>query len=79
MEHPAEAAAILLKHAPELDRALVIKSQEYLATRYADTGRLWGEIDGERWGRFYGWMFERGLLEQDIQRAGFTNDFLGKE
>jgi ABC-type nitrate/sulfonate/bicarbonate transport system substrate-binding protein len=79
MEHPAEAANILLKHAPELDRALVTKSQEYLATRYADKGHTWGEIDGERWGRFYGWMFERGLLEQDIRQAGFTNEFLRKD
>jgi ABC-type nitrate/sulfonate/bicarbonate transport system substrate-binding protein len=76
MENPSLAAEILLRHAPELDRALVLRSQEYLATRYRVGKIRWGEIDRERWSRFYGWMYERGLLERDIRNEGFTNDFL---
>jgi ABC-type nitrate/sulfonate/bicarbonate transport system substrate-binding protein len=75
-ENPAEAAEILLKHAPELDRALVLRSQEYLAERYQGDAPRWGEIDPARWGRFYRWMFERGLLEKDIGEGGFTNEYL---
>jgi len=75
-EHPAEAAEILLKHAPELDRDLVMRSQEYLRDRYRDDAPRWGEIDPMRWGRFYRWMFERGLLERDIGETGFTNEYL---
>ena len=76
INNPAQAAEILLKHAPELDRKLVMRSQEYLASRYqADTAR-WGEIDPERWGRFYRWMFERDLLEKNIGSGGFTNEYL---
>ena len=76
IENPVEAAEILLKYAPELDRALVIRSQDYLASRYQDDAPRWGEIDGERWGGFYRWMFERGLLEKDIGEGGFTNEYL---
>jgi ABC-type nitrate/sulfonate/bicarbonate transport system substrate-binding protein len=75
-ENPAEAAEILLKHAPELDSALVHRSQEYLADRYQGDAPRWGEIDPIRWGRFYRWMFERSLLEKDIGEGGFTNEYL---
>ncbi|MDR2767682.1 MAG: ABC transporter substrate-binding protein [Treponema sp.] len=75
-ENPVEAADILLKYAPELDRELVVKSQEYLAGRYQGDAARWGEIDGERWGAFYRWMYSRGLLETDIGSGGFTNEYL---
>ena len=75
-ENPAESGEILLKHAPELNRELVMRSQEYLAPRYRDDAPRWGEIDGQRWGAFYRWMFEHGLLEKNIGEGGFTNEFL---
>jgi ABC-type nitrate/sulfonate/bicarbonate transport system substrate-binding protein len=78
IENPQEVGEILLKCAPELDRALVMRSQEYLASRYRADALRWGEIDSERWGRFYRWMFERGLLEKDIGSGGFTNEYLPK-
>jgi ABC-type nitrate/sulfonate/bicarbonate transport system substrate-binding protein len=74
--HPDEAAEILLKYAPELDRELVTQSQKYLAGRYKDGDKRWGEIDAGRWGAFYSWMYERGLLEKDIGAGGFTNAYL---
>jgi len=76
IDNPEEAAEILLKHAPELDRVLVMRSQEYLKTRYQGDAKRWGEIDPARWGGFYRWMFERGLLEKDIGAGGFTNEYL---
>jgi ABC-type nitrate/sulfonate/bicarbonate transport system substrate-binding protein len=79
IENPTEAAEILLKHAPELDRDLVLASQKYLAARYRDENLPWGRFDGERWNSFYGWMFEQGLLERDIRGKGFTNDYLPQE
>jgi len=75
-ENPQEAGEILLKHAPELDRNLVMRSQEYLKTRYQGDAKRWGEIDSERWGNFYRWMFSQGLLEKDIGEGGFTNEYL---
>ena len=76
IKNPREAGEILLKHAPELDRELVMRSQEFLAPRYQDDAPRWGEIDPRRWVGFYGWMYEKGLLEKDIGTSGFTNDYL---
>jgi len=76
IEYPYDAAEIILKHAPELDREIVIRSQEYLHTRYQGDAKRWGEIDPERWGNFYNWMYEQGLLETDIGTGGFTNEYL---
>jgi len=76
IENPGEAAEILLKHAPELDRTLVLASQEYLRTRYQGDARRWGEIDSQRWGGFYRWMYQKGLLEVNIGSGGFTNEYL---
>jgi len=78
IENPRDAGEILIKCAPELDRTLVMRSQEYLASRYRQDAPRWGEIDPQRWGSFFHWMFERGLLEKDIGSGGFTNEFLPK-
>jgi ABC-type nitrate/sulfonate/bicarbonate transport system substrate-binding protein len=78
-DNPSESAKILLQHTPELDPILVILSQEYLADRYQADSPRWGEIDPERWGRFYRWMFEQGLLEKNIGSGGFTNEYLPNE
>ena len=82
IENPDEAAEILLKYSPELDRDLVVRSQRYLASRYQGDAPRWGEIDPVRWNRFYRWMYNNGLMEIDPQeisgpgRYGFTNEFL---
>lgn len=76
IENPDEAGEILLRYAPELDRELVMRSQEYLSTRYQGDAPRWGEIDPQRWGNFYRWMYAQGLLEKDIGSGGFTNEFL---
>ncbi|MCL2759729.1 MAG: ABC transporter substrate-binding protein, partial [Treponema sp.] len=76
MEYPIQAAEILLKHAPEMDREIVIRGQEYLKTRYQGSANRWGEIDPDRWGGFYTWMYQQGLLERDISVGGFTNEYL---
>jgi ABC-type nitrate/sulfonate/bicarbonate transport system substrate-binding protein len=76
IENHEEAAEILLKYAPELDRELVMRSQKYLQTRYKGDAEHWGEINPQRWGGFYRWMFEQGLLETNIGEQGFTNEYL---
>ena len=76
MENPVEAGEILLRHAPELNRELVMASQLFLAGEYQANAARWGEFDEERWARFYHWMYGRGLLARNIGAGGFTNEFL---
>ena len=79
MEHPEEAAEILIKYAPELEnkKAMIIESQKYLATQYASDKDKWGYIDPARWNAFYNWLNEKGLTKNPIpENTGFSNDYL---
>jgi ABC-type nitrate/sulfonate/bicarbonate transport system substrate-binding protein len=77
IEHPEEAAEILLAHAPESDAELVRASQEWLSPRYRDDAPRWGVQDPEVWREFSRWLYENGLLEREIDAdAAFTNDYL---
>ena len=79
MEHPEEAADILIKNAPELKekRDFVIESQKYLSKEYAsdkENGvnlmQLAGmpSTNGNK---------ENGILKEDIELTkGFTNEFV---
>jgi len=78
--HPDEAAEILLAHAPELDRDLVIASQRWLAGQGMDTVAGWGHQELEVWARFTDWAFTNGLIERPIDpEAAFTDAFIPEE
>lgn len=79
VEHPREAADILMDVAPELqsNRELVYASQEYLATEYIADATQWGVFDAERWATFFRWLNENNLLPEEIDpNYGFTNEYL---
>lgn len=74
---PEQAAAILLKAAPELDAAGVRASQRYLASRYQADAPRWGEQKAEVWRDYARWMNERELIATMIEpEQAFTNQFL---
>lgn len=76
---PKAAADILCKAAPELDKELVLASQEWLADQYKAEVEQWGYIDPARWDAFYQWLGENKLIEQEIPSGfGFSNDYLEK-
>lgn len=77
IEHPEEAARVLLSYAPELDEELVIASQQYISPRYQDDAVRWGEQSAEVWERYARWMYQQELLPEmiDVDKA-FTNQFL---
>lgn len=77
IENPIEAAAILLKYAPELDETLVVESMKYLADKYKADAAYWGYQDKAVWDRYTTWLLENGFIEEqlDSERA-FTNDYL---
>lgn len=77
IEHPEEAADILVTAVPELDETLVKESQIWLADQYKAEVEQWGYIDLARWDAFYNWLYENSLIEQEIPSGtGFTNDYL---
>jgi ABC-type nitrate/sulfonate/bicarbonate transport system substrate-binding protein len=79
MEHPEEAADVLCKAAPELDKELVLASQKYLADQYQSDAAYWGQIDAGRWNNFYKWVNENDLVEGEIPLdIGFSNEYLPK-
>ena len=77
IDNPEEAAEILLKYAPELDRDLVVASQKYLSREYKADVDQWGYIDSARWNAFYNWINENSLFDAEIpEDTGFTNEYL---
>lgn len=77
IDNPSEAADILIKEVPDLDPELVKKSQEWLAPRYKDDAKRWGEQKLDVWKNYSDWMTENKLLEGKFDpKAAFTNEYL---
>lgn len=79
IDNPEEAAEILIKNAPELKekRDFVLASQKYLSKNYANNKDKWGEIDAERWNKFYNWVNENKISQTPLkENAGFTNEYI---
>lgn len=77
IKQPEEAAALLSKAVPELDKELVLESQKWLSPRYQDDAARWGEQKESIWKGYADWMFERKLLDKELEvNSAFTNEFL---
>lgn len=77
IESPEEAVDSLLKYAPEIDRELAVESQKYLAKEYKADSEKWGIMSSEIWSNYANWMYERGLLESELDvEEAYTNEFL---
>lgn len=77
IENPDEAADILIVAVPELNRELVLESQNFLSTRYKDEAEKWGLQKEEVWQRYTDWMFENGFIEESIDvTKAYTNEFI---
>ncbi|NLO97462.1 MAG: ABC transporter substrate-binding protein [Peptococcaceae bacterium] len=75
--NPEQAAAILVKHAPEVDPEIAKASQKYLSQQYKAEVEQWGYIDPKRWDSFYAWMYDNQLISEKLAPGtGFTNDYL---
>ena len=77
MLHENDAAEILCKANPEIDAELAQASQQYLTDPYQAEAEQRGLIHAERWNRFYQFINENKLAEEEIPMdVGFTNDYL---
>ena len=77
MKNPEESAKILVKNSPELDINLVIASQKWISKEYQSDAKEWGIIDGNRWNRFYEWLYKNKAVEREIPKDfGYSNEYL---
>jgi len=77
IEHPEEAAELLLQAVPELDADLVRASQKWLSPRYQADAPRWGEQKREVWEGYAQWLIEHGIMKKELDYdAMFTNEFL---
>lgn len=74
---PEEAVESLLKNAPEIDKALAVASQKYLAEQYIADAPRFGEMKLEMWENYANWMFDNKLINAKLNaNEAFTNDYL---
>ena len=77
IKNPEESAKILVKNSPELDINLVTASQKWISKEYQSDAKEWGIIDGNRWNRFYGWLYKNKAVEREIPKDfGYSNEYL---
>ncbi|AJY77884.1 ABC transporter substrate-binding protein [Paenibacillus beijingensis] len=77
IDHPEEAAELLIKAVPDLNADLVRASQKWLSPRYQDDAARWGEQKKEVWDNYASWMYDHKLLDKKLESdKAFTNDFL---
>jgi ABC-type nitrate/sulfonate/bicarbonate transport system substrate-binding protein len=65
IQHPKEAAAILITGAPKgtfPDTGLVYQSQEFLSKHYVDPGRKWGLQDSTAWHNYPEFLLHAGAV-----------------
>lgn len=77
ISNPEDAANILCKASPELDKAIVLESQKWIAGQYKSEVSRWGYIDAKRWNAFYQWLDDNKLITEKIPAGtGFSDDYL---
>ncbi|WP_328803890.1 ABC transporter substrate-binding protein [Paenibacillus glycinis] len=80
IDHPDEAADVLIKAVPDLNADLVRASQKWLSPQYQADAPRWGEQKLEVWTNYAGWMYDHKLLDKQLDaEKAFTNDFLPKK
>jgi len=77
IDHPDEAADVLIQAVPEINAELVKASQKWLSPKYQDDAARWGEQKLEVWSGYGEWLKENGLLEKELDyEEAFTTEFL---
>ena len=75
--NPGNAAELMLKAVPELDKDLVVASLQYLQKEFKADAPKWGIQKLEVWQSFGEWLHQRRIIGIGISAAdAFTNEFL---
>ncbi|MGM9940709.1 MAG: ABC transporter substrate-binding protein [Bulleidia sp.] len=78
IDNPDESAQILHDDAlPDVDLEFLKESQAYLSGEYAKDAESWGVMKDEVWDNYTSFMYEYGLISDQIAAADqYTNDFV---
>lgn len=77
IENPIEAANILVKYSPEINKDLAIESQKYLANQYKAEASIWGEMKDSVWDNYTNFLREYNVINKDMKASeAYTNEFL---
>jgi len=76
--NPEEAANILLKYAPELDKELVMESQKWLSPYYLDENGCFGYMKDSVFESFTNLMYKLEVIKDLPTNLNslYTNEFL---
>ncbi len=76
-DNPEGSAAILAEYAPEYELDMLVESQKHLAGNLIGDAPRWGEMKGEVWDAYTGFMVENGLIDRHMPaNEAFTNEYL---
>ncbi|MFC5650747.1 ABC transporter substrate-binding protein [Paenibacillus solisilvae] len=79
IDHPGDAAEVLIKAEPSLNADLVRASQKWISPKYQDDAKSWGEQKLEVWTNYADWMLEHKLLDKELDAdKAFTNEFISE-
>lgn len=78
IENPASSAEILLKHAPELNEALVNASQTFISKIYQKEGIDFGMQSDDYWTDFNSWLDTNEIIEGVDASKAYTNEFVNE-
>ncbi|EMA6343683.1 ABC transporter substrate-binding protein [Bacillus cytotoxicus] len=80
IQEPKQAADILIKNVPDINKELVQESQKWLSTKYQDDAKVWGVQKEEVWTNYMNFLYDNKVIKKKIDvKDAFTNEFLPSE
>lgn len=76
ISNPTEAANILVKLVPELNRDLVLASQNFLKDHYTKEGIDFGVQSVDYWNDFYQWLVDNEIMSDITIADAYTNNYV---
>lgn len=77
--NPEESAKLLVSKVPEISEELAIESQKYLADKYKEDAKVWGEMKDSVWDNYTKFLYDNKLINKEMKASeAYTNEFLSK-
>lgn len=66
IKEPKEAADILIKAVPDVNKELVQESQKWLSTKYQDDAKAWGVQKEEVWTNYMNFLYDNKVIKRKL-------------